>query len=202
MFKDKYFNSNPWWMQPCIFIKDLWSRILVYLFWTWNSTWITILHRKNRFKVWWVLQIWRDMASQSESGNMGLIPTGSRAKSLCHPSSNLLGTEPVSACTLRISAAICLSKILFSWVSSVKILCWRILTLNMSIKPPLFWSTCSWARGHDSATLALKVFAAPGPFCVALSPSVQWHAGFYIAALSIIFSFLDFISGDLALTEL
>ena len=44
--------------------------------------------------------------------------------------------------------------------------------------------------------------AAPWPFCVALSPSVHWHARCYVAALSIIFSFLDFVSGDLALTEL
>ena len=34
-------------------------------------------------------------------------------------------------------------------------------------------------------------------FCVALSPSVHWHACFNIAVLSIVFSFLDFVSGDL-----
>ena len=39
-------------------------------------------------------------------------------------------------------------------------------------------------------------------FCVALSPSVHWHKRFNIAVLSIVFSFLDFVSGDLALTEL
>ena len=38
------------------------------------------------------------------------------------------------------------------------------------------------------------------PFCVALSPSVHRHALFYIAAPSIFF-FLDFVRGDLALTE-
>ena len=52
--------------------------------------------------------------------------------------------------------------------------------------------------GFDSWWV-LKRSAAPRPFCVALSPSGHWHA-FYIAALSI-FSFLDFVSGDLALTE-
>ena len=41
---------------------------------------------------------------------------------------------------------------------------------------------------------------APRPFCVALSQSVHWHTRFFIAALSIISFFLDFVSGDLALT--
>ena len=42
--------------------------------------------------------------------------------------------------------------------------------------------------------------AVPRPFCVVLSPSVHWHASFlYCCALYNLF-FLDFVSGDLALT--
>ena len=42
--------------------------------------------------------------------------------------------------------------------------------------------------------------ADPWSFCVALSgPSVDWHACLYIAVLSILFTFLDSISGNLAL---
>ena len=44
--------------------------------------------------------------------------------------------------------------------------------------------------------------AAPLPFCVALSPSVHWHASFLYCCALYIFFFLDFVSGDLALTEL
>ena len=54
--------------------------------------------------------------------------------------------------------------------------------------------------GIDSRRV-LIFLAAPRPFCVALSPPVHWHARFYIVALTTIFS-LDFVSGDLALTEL
>ena len=46
-------------------------------------------------------------------------------------------------------------------------------------------------------------FAASRPFCIELSPSVYWHACFYVAALSninVIFFPLNFVSGDLALT--
>ena len=35
----------------------------------------------------------------------------------------------------------------------------------------------------------LKPFAAPRPFCMALSPSVHWHACLHVAVLSTIFSF-------------
>ena len=47
----------------------------------------------------------------------------------------------------------------------------------------------------------LKLAAAPQPFCVALTQSVDWRACFYVAVLSIIF-FLDImiVSGDLTLT--
>ena len=47
--------------------------------------------------------------------------------------------------------------------------------------------------GFDSRRI-LKLYAAPRPFCVSLSPSVHWHARFYIAALALIFQvfFLGF----------
>ena len=47
----------------------------------------------------------------------------------------------------------------------------------------------------------LKRSAAPRPFCVALNPSVHWHASFLYCCTLYNFSFLDFVSGDLALTE-
>ena len=40
--------------------------------------------------------------------------------------------------------------------------------------------------------------SCPRPLCVALSPSVHLRAHLYTAALSMIFSFLDFVSDDLA----
>ena len=66
-----------------------------------------------------------------------------------------------------------------------------------------FQETRTLIRTFDSVIKAasrrmLKLFAAPLPFCV--SPSIHWHTRFYTAALSIIFIFLDFVSGDLALT--
>ena len=59
------------------------------------------------------------------------------------------------------------------------------------------WAT--WVR----FLWGLKPSAAHQPFSMALSLSVHWHTRFYIAALnvlSIIFSFLDFVSGNLAMT--
>ena len=47
-----------------------------------------------------------------------------------------------------------------------------------------------------------KGSAAPWPFCVALSPSVHWHLRFLYCCYLYNFFFLDFGSGDLALTEL
>ena len=60
--------------------------------------------------------------------------------------------------------------------------------LSLWVLKPLLW--------------VLKPSATTLPFCVALSPSVHWHWRFYIAVLSIIFSFLDFVSCYHALTGL
>ena len=54
----------------------------------------------------------------------------------------LCGTKPVSALTRVLGFR--------QWRSRAD----RVLTLNMNIRPPLFWSTGSRARGPDSATCA------------------------------------------------
>ena len=64
----------------------------------------------------------------------------------------------------------------------------------------LRWVAVSRRHGFESS-MVLKLSFAPLSFCVALSPSLHWNARFYIAALSIISFFLDFVSGDLALTR-
>ena len=48
--------------------------------------------------------------------------------------------------------------------------------------------------------MVLNPSAEPRPFCVALSPSVHWRARFFYCCTLYIFFFLDFVSGDLALT--
>ena len=49
------------------------------------------------------------------------------------------------------------------------------------------------------SVLNVERFAEPRPFCVALSPLVHWHTrSLYV--LSIISFFLDFVSGNLALS--
>ena len=55
-----------------------------------------------------------------------------------------------------------------------------------------------WRHGFESSRV--PKLSSTWPLCVALSQSVYWHARFYISALSITFSFLDFVSGNLALT--
>ena len=55
--------------------------------------------------------------------------------------------------------------------------------------------------GNMGSILAeCQTFGCRQQFCVALRPSVHRHAHLYIAALSIIFSFLDLVSGNLVLT--
>ena len=64
------------------------------------------------------------------------------------------------------------------------------------------WLSCKgevqWGGRHGfDSRWVLKLSAAPLPFCVALSPSVQWvhwHARFYIAALSILFSWISSVA--------
>ena len=61
----------------------------------------------------------------------------------------------------------------------------------------LYWvGRCHWHEFDFKFCRVLKFSAAPRPFCMALSQSVDWHTSFYIAALSLFF-FLNFISGDL-----
>ena len=68
---------------------------------------------------------------------------------LCSAAAILRGTESVSAFCIA-----ALSIIFFfafrQWRSRID----RVLTLNMNIQLPLFWSTWSPARGPDSATCA------------------------------------------------
>ena len=64
-------------------------------------------------------------------------------------------------------------------------------------EPMAFW------LGQDTVSrVTLKLCADPRPFCMALSPSGDWHTRFYIAVLSgsMIFSFSNFVGSDLALT--
>ena len=75
------------------------------------------------------------------------------AETLCSPSAILHGTEPVSALTRVL--LYCGLSYLFNlgfcqWQSRAD----RVLTLNMNIQFPLFWSTSSLARGQVSATCA------------------------------------------------
>ena len=63
-----------------------------------------------------------------------------------------------------------LSMIVFSRISSVAISRWaayRVLTLNMNIWLPLFWSTWSGARGLDSATCAAWRMGSDNGNCIA-----------------------------------
>ena len=76
------------------------------------------------------------------------------AESFCSAAAILRGTEPVSAQTLALFTLLC-SLIFFflgfrQWRSRTD----RVLTLNMNIRLPLFWSTWSPALGRDSATCA------------------------------------------------
>ena len=58
-----------------------------------------------------------------------------------------------------------------------------------------------WLGKHGfNSSRVLKFSTAPKPFCVTLNPWVNQHYSFYIAVLSSIFFFLNFMSGDLALT--
>ena len=73
------------------------------------------------------------------------------AETLCSPMSPLAilrGTEPVSALTR------CVLLNFFLWIRLWWSLTDRVLTLNMNIRLPLFWSTWGWARGPDPATCA------------------------------------------------
>ena len=76
------------------------------------------------------------------------------AESFCGAAAILCGTEPVSAPTCALF--ILLQSLYFfslgfrQWRSRAD----RVLTLNMNIQLPLFWSTWSRVRGPDSATCA------------------------------------------------
>ena len=77
------------------------------------------------------------------------------AESFCRSAAAILrGTEPISAQTCVLFILLTLYNFFFlgfrQWQSSTD----RILTLNMNIRLPLFWSTWSQALGLDSATCA------------------------------------------------
>ena len=92
---------------------------------------------------------------------------------------------------------------------------YRVMTCFDGLYLKKLWSACSVLEQNINASFGpnganydgfessrvLKLSATPLPFCMVLSQSVHWHLRFYIAALSItFFLFLDFVSGDLALT--
>ena len=64
----------------------------------------------------------------------------------------------------------------------------------------------SWSESGGSGSIpagcwfSAEILCSPRPFCVALSLQCTDTCAFYIAELSIIFSFLDFVSCNLALT--
>ena len=55
-----------------------------------------------------------------------------------------------------------------SRISSVAISRWQGLTLNTNIRLPLFWSTCSRARGPDSAAYVLDLQMGNDYICIML----------------------------------
>ena len=137
-------------------IKGSSSRILVYHAWPWyskfnfsNST-TTILHSKNRFKVvicdesctvffqWIYTNLWISVKRGTVSlAILVRFPQGPHH--FCHPSAILCGTEPVSALTLVLLYCCTLYNFFLGfrqWRSCAD----RILTLNMHILSPLFWS--------------------------------------------------------------
>ena len=93
---------------------------------------------------------------------------------------------------------------------------WYTIFFEPSIRSNGEWYTVffePWIRTNGSvvktgcreSTLVrwmLKPSAAPRLFWVAVSPSVHWHACFLYCCAPYDFFFLDFVSGDLALTEL
>ena len=130
-----------------------------------NPTWrMTILHAKNQFQVarnddWCTVKlIWIYCSvvkvSSSESGHMGSIlvgcwnPLSAAIRPFC-----MALSQSVHWYTRFYVAAFSIIFLLFhQWPSRAQ--ADRVLTLDMNIRLPLFWSDRSWARCADSAICA------------------------------------------------
>ena len=87
---------------------------------------------------------------------------------------------------------------------------WRNTTSHVQFFSSNWYEPMAWwlrlvqrvGRHWFDSWWVLKRFAVPQLFCEALSPQCTDTHAFYIAVLSTIFFFLDFVNGDLALTAL
>ena len=89
------------------------------------------------------------------------------AETLCRPSAIWRGTKLVSVLTRALLYCCTLYNFFFlrfrQWQSRAD----RVLTLDMNIRLPLFWSTWKRALGQDSATCAGLVHGRDWSFCIA-----------------------------------
>ena len=170
----KYFNSNLCQMRKDVLIKGLRSRILVLRAWPWYSTW-DILDRQictqqsscrlqntssnmtshKPFSLYvdttltrangWVANL---KVSSIKSGDLGSIPAG--FWNLLPPLGHFAWHWARQCTDTRAFYIAALSIIPFFRFRQWRSCSDRVLTLNINIWIPLFWSTWSRARGPDS----------------------------------------------------
>ena len=178
-WQDKLGFSIQWFFEQFAFVKSItdqpsitqsWRSVLnfnfsVLTFWGKRAAWWALSKTCVKWKYFnsnvernqMTLKMTRSYgsvvkASCNKSGGMGLIPAEcwNSWVPLCyfgwHWAGQCTDTRALYRCALHIFFFIEFRQ----WRSRA----YRVLTLNMNIRLPLFWSTSSWTRGLESATCA------------------------------------------------